>query len=282
MIRAKTLLIGIIILLFSCSKEESSDTLETAHFVIKVDKDKATPTEIEETKLFAERIFEAYNAYFGEDKIPNQKTIINLGGDAFTGNGEPRIPFVNEQGEIFLYRFATGYLGELPHEYVHVIRLFNGWSSDGFLEEGLAETISSRLFPENIGFSLYGYSTTIAASYWLQDDSLIPLNDLKERHFELNLKCLPQSYGLRADFFNFLLEEFGKQAFFDFIYGSDAGSYEEYERIFEQTFVALEQEWLQNLIMRSEATENIDAQITAYAQKIGELNFYVCKINRDF
>jgi len=266
-----------------CSNDKVADTSETAHFVIEFEEGRATQAEIEETKLFAENVYDVYNAYFGSDKLPQNKTVIHLGGDAFSGNdASPKIPFVDGNGEIFLYRFATGYLGELPHEYMHVIRLFKGWSSDGFLEEGLAEAMSSKLFPENVGFSLYGFSTAVAAGLWLVENQLIPLRRLKDDHFDLNLRCLPQSYSLRADFFNFILEEHGKQKFNDFIYATDAGTYEAYERAFEKNLEALEQQWLQNLQQRLEMLSDREAKIQAYKKKINDLSFYICKSDIDF
>lgn len=206
-----------------------------------------------------------------------------MDGDAFSSNGSnPKIPFVDGNGEIVLFRFATGYLGELPHEYVHVLRLYQGWSSDGFLEEGLAETISSKLFPENIGFSLYGYSTTVAAGLWLRDDNMIPLEELKESHFDLNLKCLPQSYSSRADFFRFILEEYGKQEFMEFVYANDAGQYEGYQRAFGKNLGQLQEHWLANLRQRFDALKDGETQVQAYKTRISSLNFYICESGTDF
>lgn len=270
-------------LILACSTDEEVTNSETAHFAIDWEEGQATTEEIEETKRFAEEIYAKYEDYFGNDRLPQSKTIIHLGGNAFSGNGgNPKIPFVDENGEIFLYRFATGYLGELPHEYVHVLRLYQGWSSDGFLEEGLAEAMSSKLFPENVGFSLYGFSTTIAAGLWLSEDRIIPLEKLKESHFDLNLKCLPQSYSLRADFFSFLLEEYGKEQFFKFIYANDARQYEGYERAFEKTLEELQRQWLQNLQQRLDMLIDEETQTQAYKTRINSLNFYICKSGTDF
>lgn len=278
------LFLAIVLLLnFACSKDQPANNAETKHFVLKWNENQATTQEIEEAKRFAEEVYTKYLEYFGVENLPQEKTIINLGGDAFSENGgAPRIPFVNENGEIFLFRFETGYLGELPHEFAHVLRFYKGWSSDGFLEEGLAELMSSKLFPENVGFSLYGFSTTIAAGLLLNEDNLIPLQELKDKHFNLNLACLVQSYPLRADFFKFVLEEYGKEDFMNFIYAPDAGSYGSYEHIYGENFEALEELWLQNLQQRIDALGDTQSQLQAYQAKISSLQFYICKRGIDF
>lgn len=150
------------------------------------------------------------------------------------------------------------------------------------MEEGIAEAVASRLFQENVGFSRYGSPSTIAAGTWLRNGQLIPRQELKDGHFDISQKCLPQSYTLRADFFKYLLEAYGKQDFMDFIYAHDTGSDESYHGNFEKSLSTLETDWLLNLQLRLENFDGADSQITAYKEKIDELLFYVCEAGVDF
>ena len=216
---------------FGFSIEAQNFYQKTDHFIITWQDTLITNEEVKQAEELAERMYKGLSEYLGASKMPKNKIILNLGGDAFVDSNIPKIPFVNSQGEIFLYRYPrSGYFGELPHELVHALRMIIGWTGDRFLEEGLAECLSSLLFPEVIGFSRYGYSTTISAGSWFMDneDETIPLKLLKNKHSVLNLKCQAQVYSIRADFFRYLLKQYGKDVFLKFVYDANSKNYETY------------------------------------------------------
>ena len=274
-------LIGITFLLFAnlLLAQDDFDTDETPHFIFKWKEGNASAEEVEEGKNRAEAVYNTYLEYLGVQRIPETKTVVYLGGDAFTKTSQvPKIPYVNYKGEVFLFRYPNGYFGELPHEYFHVLRIHKGGSGDWFLEEGLSECFSSLLFPKNYGFSLYGYPTTIAAGSWTTDPSeRIPLRSLKDQHELLNLQCQAQGYPMRADFFRFLLKRAGKEKFLQFAYDSKARNYTTYNSYFILPFGALEAAWLEDLRKRLKTISDAEDQMKAYRNKTSIKFMNVCR-----
>ena len=266
-------IIGLILVLISspsCSTSgpnaDEERMVQTTHFDIHWNTDDATEAEVAQAQQLAEERYAVLAHYFGEDKTPTGRLILRLDGDGLADPNQPQAPYVDGQGRIYLYRFeTTGYFGELLHELVHAFRLrTNYWSQDGFIEEGLAEFVSTFLQPETVGFPRYGYSLDVVAGQWLYHEQAIPLSVLQSRHWELNLPCKWQAYPLRASFFQYLHETFGKEKVFALADAPPPVPLGQYEQVFGQSFEDLAQAWAANLTARFAAGDNMLTQAQAY------------------
>jgi hypothetical protein len=95
-----------------------------------------------------------------ERKLRHEASIVViLAGHGQAADGSWRAASVDERGRIILLRYAEGlssYSQELTHELVHAFRRLAGFWLSGFLEEGLAEAVTMRVDPNEVGFPRYG------------------------------------------------------------------------------------------------------------------------------
>ena len=266
-----------------CQSKAESYSEETQHFIIHWEKDNASSSDVEKAKSISEEIYTVYLDYLGKERLPNTKIAIHLGGPGLDmQNGDVKIPHVDLDGNIHIYRFPHGYFGELAHEMIHAIRIYKGFMDDWFLEEAFAEAVASNLFPDNVGFNRYGYPLTIAAGSWVDKLRYIPLRLLKENHNELSMKCSAQSYALRADFFVYLEKTYGKDKYLSFVYDANSKNYSSYVNYFDKSFDELEKDWLENLRERIDNIEDFEEQKHNYLTKSAVRFIKICEADTDF
>ena len=191
--------------------------VETRHFIIVWRTPETRPAEVETAKTQAESFFARISEYIGASRAPTEKLIVILEGEAKQQEGQRkgpskngyRVPHVDRQGRIHLYRYFGNYFEALSHEMVHAFRMQTNHWKDGFFEEGFASLIGDALQPDKKGFPRYGVPLTVVAGHWIVSAEDIPLMILKQQHRQISLKCMAQSYSLRASFFKYLQDQFG-------------------------------------------------------------------------
>ena len=258
--------------------------VDTDHFVLLWNEAETRNEEIEEAKLFAEEVYQALSGILGASNMPDEQLIITFRGEGVDKKTrKKRTPHVDYQGRTHLYRFdQEGYLGALPHELVHAVRINQVSSWERFFEEGLASAIAYHLYPDKVGFPRFGYSLDLIAGYWLSSGKGIPLETMRSQHGRLNLKCQLQTYVTREDFFNYLNVTYGIDKLVAFAYSDQVGTKEAYEKIWEKPFSELQAEWEANLKARYAQIENPDTIIDQYFSTTSAKYIPVCKAGVDF
>ena len=98
-------------------------------------------------------------------------------------------------------------------------------------------------------------------------DEAIPLSVLQRQHRSINLKCKWQTYPLRASFFRYLHDTFGKAALFDLAYGDRPFTEVRYEALFGRSFDQLAAAWEADLRNRLAALDDAATQAQAYREQ---------------
>lgn len=257
---------------------------EGDHFVYQWNVVETNKAEIDEVESLAEEAFDHLTRIFGSERMPDKKMIITLRGEGVDRKtGRKHTPHVDRQGRIHLYRFDKGgYLNELPHEMVHAVRIRKVTYWQGFFEEGIASGVAYHLYPKSTGFPRFGYSLDLIAGYWLTSGKLIPMKILEQNHNRLNLKCQLQSYVLREDFFNYLINQYGLEGLVALSYAEDLGTDKGYERYTGKSFDALVADWEQDLTKRYEQIDQAEALVDEYFNNTTARYIPVCDAGSDF
>ena len=193
-----------------------------------------------------------------------------------------RVPHVDRQGRIHLYRYFGNYFEALSHEMVHAIRMQTNHWKDGFFEEGFASLIGDALQPAKKGFPLYGFPLTVVAGHWIVSAEDIPLMILKQQHRQLSLKCMAQSYSLRASFFKYLQNQFGDEPLLDLAYDEEPATYQRYEVVFGKPFDMLGAAWRADLLKRFRAFEQGAQLAQKYRANTPVQNWPICRAGKDY
>ena len=129
---------------------------------------------------------------------------------------------------IHLFRYSPddgGYWVVFAHEMVHAFGLtwFTAhaawdWPTYRFFDEGFAEYVAQEVDPDRRGFPFFGYPEDVVVGHWIVSDASMPPATMRERHRELNSKCDLQTYTLRASWFRYLDENFGRDAVLEVVY----------------------------------------------------------------
>lgn len=288
----KTLIIPILMLctlpVFGQTKGQVSDRFnqqqQSSHFLFQWNQSETSGEEVKEAVEFAEATFEKLGQLIGNERMPGGRLIITLRGEGVDPETyRKRIPHVDNQGRMHLYRFESGgYLGAMAHEMVHAIRIHTLPRWERFFEEGLASALAYYLYPETIAFARYGYPLEVVAGHWLVSGKAIPMEMMRAQHNRLNLKCSFQTYVLREDFFNYLKDTYGIEMLLTYAYSDDVGLVEGYLNYWGKSFSQLVTEWETDLQKRYEAYDGAAALAKEYLKETPARYSNVCEAGVDY
>ncbi len=230
---------------------------QTAHFniwLLKSEPDLA-PNDLKILIKKLESSYEAIQTTIGPPDSSVKNFDVLLEGKSFEPGLPPHYPSVDDFGIIHLYTFlgpGSLYLQGLPHEIVHAFRnkirylhnmqLKDKFDGFGFIEEGFAEFVSQTIDPSSISFVNYGFPRQVVVGYWLTTNQDIPLEVLWKHH-EINGRCVAQAYPLRASFFFYLEQEYGRDAVFKLANSQQKVTEEIFLNIFKKNLSTLVAEW---------------------------------------
>ncbi len=268
-------------------------TTATEHFDVYWNDSETTAAELASVLAAAEDSYERLDTFLGCDRMPGSRLVIQLEGDGQTPDHRFNFPHVGARGHIHLYRFpGTGgeYQAQMTHEMVHAFRAVSGLAAEheadwatgfGFVEEAFAEFAARAVQPTQSGFPLYGTPVGVAAAAYITTGQDIPMTALMERH-ELNLRCLIQAYPLRASFFQYLAERFGKDRLFAFAYSHTPVTAASYLEAFDESPQALTTAWraweLEAFAKVPDGAKAVDAYLNDTPGKF----FPKCTAGKDF
>ncbi len=117
----------------------------------------------------------------------------------------------------------------------------------------------------------------------------VPLQILRDRHEQLDALCLFQAFALRASWFQYLDETFGRDKVFELAYSDIEPTPEVVIDILGVGLPELDSGWTVWLAARYAASESADelgesyrAHLKAYAESFGFDDIYVCSDGVDF
>jgi len=265
---------------------------ESSHFVFVWRQAETTPEEIDAAVALAEQLFARVSVALGPEHVPPKKLIVTFEGNWRSPTGRTRYPYVDAWGRMHLFRFSGlggGYLGKLGHEMVHAFRKEWRWNrrrppgqAFGFVEEGFAEWMATHVEPQSLAFPYYGFPIHVVAGQWLINNEAPPLRTLMERHGELNLHCLPQSYSLRGSFFHYLHDTFGKDALLQLAYSEEELTTALFHTVFGREFDALEQAWREQTVTAFSATAQVSQLARDYREQTPIKHMYICQAGKDY
>ena len=259
---------------------------ETSHFIFQSSDEGLTDTELEKGKILAEEYYEQIASYLGASYTPNEKLNILLEG--FPTEQANYAGIVDEFGLIHLRRMPEaqgGYWSVLDHELVHAFRhpfqiennISRAWENYGFLEEGFAEFLSKKLYPEKNSFSTFGLDVNFIAGYWLAQQADLSLSFARAFHDDINLECGIKIYPIRASWFNFLEERFGFEKVLKLAYTTEIPTNTFLSTIFEMGYNDLDQEWKIWLFNKYESFSNKETLIEQYEALLSEPTSLGCE-----
>jgi hypothetical protein len=242
----------------------SDRRLETEHLAIEWIEGVSDP-EVAAVAERGEALYPKLVALLGQ--APAKKIAVHLAGPGLVPNMPPRVPNVDMDGRVTLYRFEPGpdaYTEKLAHELVHVFRIHRAPTADWFFEEAFAELVSLRVSESLAGFPWYDTPIVVAAGQWLAAGEDIPLTTAREQHWKLQLGCRPQAYTLRTAFFDWLARTYGEDALLRMARQPRAGELADYAEIFGAPFAKLEARWRTELLEAYRAYPDVDAAAVRY------------------
>ncbi len=268
---------------------------ESAHVEFWSIEPDATEAEIEAGLALAEGAFADVSSFLGPANTPDRKIVVYLEGDLTPED----IVYVEPDGAIRLWRTAEdfgGYWEILPLVMVISFRAdwwqqvdAFSWTHFGFLEQGFAGYAAARVDPENPGFPFYGFPEDVVAGYWLVTNQAVPLQMLRILNSELSGRCLYQAYALRASWFSYLEETYGREKVFEMMYSETDPTAGVIAQIFGVELAELDTRWASWLVERYSAIEGADAlgasyraRLKDYASHFGFDDIYVCEAGIDF
>ncbi len=194
------------------------------------------------------------------------------------GNLRRQVPHVDENGTIQLWRYSAeegGYWALLAHELVHAITFDAGvevgaleWESLGFYNEAWAEYVGQLIDPGRTGFPFYGFDEDVVVGHWVSQGGLT-LAMLRESHGALN-ECWHQAYPMRASWYRYVDETYGRQSALDIFYGGREMTPAVVEEILDDSLAVVDADWRTWVLARYDAHPGADVQTAAYRARIGQ------------
>lgn len=264
--------------------EELSRSSE--HFDFMSNTARATEAEMDFGIAEAEAHWAAISALLGPELTPSAKVTVLLDGDFSTDRPGA---YVDDRGRIRLTRYRQdlgGYFGPLAHEIAHAMRYtywhtFNvgPWENFGYIEEGFAEYVAILADPDKAGFPFYGYDPDVITGHRLVRREGIPQQVMRDRH-DLNQPCEFQTYPLRASWFRYVEETYGRQAVLDIAFSTVETTDERIETLLGATLAEVDVAWEQWQRDRYAAIPNAADIAAPYFQKFG--NEPICEAGEDW
>ena len=259
--------------LFAEPLERSSE-----HFQFVATSATSTEAEMQAGIERAEAVYAAVAAIIPPDFPLTPVLDVQLNGDL-----RSQSPYVDGDGTIQLYRYSAeegGYWALLAHEIVHAITFDHGveigaldWAALGFYNEAWAEHVAQIVDPEKSGFPLYGFDEEVVVGHWVSQGGL-SLAALRASHETLNARCEHQAYPMRASWFRYVDETYGRQAALDVFYGGREMTPAVVEEVLGQSLTAVDEAWRDWALARYAEHPAADAQARAYRARIA--NYEPC------
>jgi hypothetical protein len=152
--------------------------------------------------------------------------------------------------------------------------------SSGFLEEGFAELMATRIEPDTLPFPYYGFPRPVVVGQWFLNNQAPPLQTLMARHAWLNLHCLTQAYSLQGSFFQYLSATFGQEAMLHLAYTEEQVTPALFRQLFGRAFDTLATEWREHSLRQFWAVPEALHLAQEYRQKTRDI--YVCQPVADY
>jgi len=256
------------------------------HFVFESTSADATDADMGTGIQQAEAHYAAIAALVGPTLVPSGKITVILEG-AFREDRSGG--YVDEGGAVHLSRYRPdlgGYFGSLAHEIVHAMRYsywhrFNvgPWDNFGYTEEGFAEYVAIAVYPDKPGFPFYGYPADVITAGRLIRGEGIPQQVMRDRH-DLNTPCQWQTYPLRASWFRYVEEAYGRETVLAIAFSEVETTDARIEGILGTTLAQVDAAWDAWLLARYAATPDAAAIAQPYFQKFG--NEPICVAGEDW
>ena len=288
--RGRTILPALLILAACGGSTEPEPVVplerESAHFVFRSTSDKATPAEMDFGIQQAEQHYAGIEALVGAERMRAGKITILLDGD-----NRPDVTgaYVDEYGRVHLtrYRIDLGaYFGPLAHEIAHAVRYdywrrwnVGPWDNFGYIEEGFAEYVATKVHPGAPGFPFYGYDPDVITGHRLVRGEGIPQAVMRDRH-DLNSPCEFQTYPLRASWFRYIEDEYGRDAVLAIAYSEVETTDARIEEILGAPLEEVDAAWEQWQLARYAAIPDAAERARPYFQKFG--NEPICEEGVDW
>ena len=281
----------VLLLLAACGGSTEPETVvplerESEHFVFESTSAEATVAEMDAGIQLAEQHHAAMVALVGANRIPAGKVTVVLEGDFRPDRSGG---YIDPDGVAHLSRYRPdlgGYFGSLAHEIAHALRYtywhrfqVGPWENFGYIEEGFAEYAAITVYPQKAGFPFYGYPVDLITAARLVRGEGIPQQVMRDRH-ELNTPCEWQTYPLRASWFRYIEDEYGREAVLSIAYSEVETTDERIEALLGATLEQVDAAWKAWLLARYAATPDADAMAAPYFQRFG--NEPICEAGVDW
>ncbi len=263
----------IMIVLTNCSYFAEPLELTSEHFKFNATTYTSTIEEMQEGINHAEQLYNTLSSIIPSDYPLDSIIVVQL-----NGNYRSQGPYVDGNGTIQLWRYSEeegGYWALFPHELVHAIGFDTAvklgmleWASLGFYNEAWAEYMAQLIAPEKTGFPFYGFDEDIVVGHWVSQGGPT-LASLRSSHNELNLACSLQSYTMRASWFRYVDETYGRQLALEIMYGGREMKPATVEEILGEDLDVVDKGWREWVLKRYNEHPETESQTSNYLDKVG-------------
>ncbi len=256
----------------SCSYFAEPLEISSAHFHIVADTSTSSEEEMRALLEQGEAFHAAIRAIAPPDVRWDPTIKVRLHGDY-----RSEVPYVDREGTIHLWSYPPelgGYEALFAHELVHAIAFDAAvemgvlkWPFLGFYNEGWAEYVALLIDPDKTGFPFYGFDEDVVVGHWVAHGGL-SLAALRTAHGKLNT-CWHQAYTMRASWFRYVDEVYGRDVMLDVIYTKDGFAPEVVEAVLGRNLDEVDADWRAWCSARYAAHPSADAEAEAYRAFIG-------------
>jgi len=264
----------------------TSLTRSSEHFDFLSNTARATEAEMDFGIQEAEAHWTAISALVGPERTPSAKITVVLDGDF---SSDRTGAYVDDRGRIHVTRYREdlgGYFGPLAHEVAHAMRYSywnrfqaGSWENFGYIEEGFAEYAAILADPDKPGFPFYGYDPDAITGQRLIRGEGIPQQVMRDRH-DLNTPCQWQTYPLRASWFLYVEEQYGREVVLSIAYSEVETTDDRIEALLGATLEQVDTAWEAWQLARYAAIPGAEAIVQPYFQKFG--NEPICEAGVDW
>ncbi|MFQ3249474.1 MAG: hypothetical protein ACI9O6_001282 [Glaciecola sp.] len=263
----------VIFALIGCGTFAQPIELSSKHFRFTATSHTSSMEEMQEGIDRAEELYTAIAAI-----IPSDVQLDSVIEVRLNGNYRRQGPYVDGDGTIQLWRYSAeegGYWALFAHELVHAIAFDAAvelgvleWTSLGYYNEAWAEYVAQLIDPDKTGFPFYGFDEDVVVGHWVSQGGL-SMTSLRAHHEELNLTCAHQSYTMRASWYRYVDETYGRQAALDIMFGGREMRPRVVQAILGDSLAEVDAGWRTWVLTRYAEHPRADAQTAAYRTKVG-------------
>ena len=258
--------------LTSCSYFAEPLEVSSKHFHILADTSTSSEEEMRALLERGEAFHAAIRAIAPADIQWDPTVEVRLHGDF-----RSEVPHVDGEGTIHLWRYPHdmgGYEAMFAHELVHAIAFDAAvemgvleWPFLGFYSEGWAEYAALLIDPDKTGFPFYGFDEDVLVGYWVSHGGL-SLAALRTAHATFNT-CWHQAYTMRASWFRYVDEVYGRDVLLDMVYTKDGYAPDVVEAVLGRALEEVDADWRAAVSRRYAAYPNADTEVKDYLSFIG-------------